>query len=181
MRLIGLASLSLFCAITNPLLAGFEPGPKVLYLGDSMSMGAFGTTFDEEMRESGCKVFTHVAGGATPYYWLSRYSPISSSIGYWEKTPDSETRKRYIRAVPKVEKLVEQHRPDIVVVQTGTNLYATLRSKRRTKNENIREIEGLLQNMAKAATMHDADIYWITPPESHPRRYPFELQEEMSP
>ncbi|MEM9478387.1 MAG: hypothetical protein AAGA58_01855 [Verrucomicrobiota bacterium] len=180
MRLLGLASISLFCVLTQPAMAGAFAGPKVLYLGDSMSMGAFGETFDQEMREAGCDVFTHVAGGATPYYWLSRYSSISSSIGYWEKTPTAESRKKYIRAVPKVEKLVEDYRPDIVVVQTGTNLYATLRSKRRTKEANILEVETLLQNMAKAATMYGADIYWVTPPRSHPRRYPYELQEEMA-
>ncbi|MEM0896046.1 MAG: hypothetical protein AAGJ79_04105 [Verrucomicrobiota bacterium] len=180
MRLFGLASISLLCVLTQPALAGAFTGPKVLYLGDSMSMGAFGETFDREMRDAGCDVFTHVAGGATPYYWLSRYSPIASSIGYWEKTPSTESRQKYIRAVPKVEKLVEQYRPDVVVVQTGTNLYATLRSKRRTKEANILEVETLLQNMAKAATMYGADIYWVTPPQSHPRRYPYELQEEMA-
>ena len=95
-----------------------------------MSMGAFGKTFDQEMREAGFDVYTFVAGGATPYYWLSRYSTITGPIGYWEKTPGGEQRENVARGVPKVESLLERYDPDVVVVQTGTNLYSTLRSKR---------------------------------------------------
>ncbi len=53
---------------------------SILYLGDSMSMGAFGKVFDMKLREAGFEVYTYVAGGATPYYWLSRYEPIASNI-----------------------------------------------------------------------------------------------------
>jgi len=153
---------------------------RVLYLGDSMSMGAFGRELDKEIRGMGFELYTFVAGGATPYYWLSRYQPISSSIGYWQKTPQGDVRKRYIKAVPKVERLLEQHNPDVVVVQTGTNLYATLRSKRRTKEQNIKELERLLDDMAKAVTKNGRRVYWITPPDAHPSRYPVSLQEEMN-
>jgi len=153
---------------------------RILYLGDSMSMGAFGKKLDEEMRNSGLEVYTYVAGGATPYYWLSRYSPISSSIGYWQKTPQNDVRKRYIKAVPKVEALINEHQPDVVVVQTGTNLYSTLRGKQRTREDNILEIEGLLEEMAKTVTREGCRVYWITPPDAHVRKYPVELQEAMA-
>ena len=67
---------------------------SILYLGDSMSMGAFGKEFDIKMREAGFDVYTYVAGGATPYYWLSRYEPIASDIGFWEKTPTVNRRQK---------------------------------------------------------------------------------------
>lgn len=175
--LLVLLSIFIISALTPNVT---QASQRVLFLGDSMSMGAFGIELDHEMREMGFEVYTFVAGGATPYYWLSRYQPISSSIGYWQKTPKEDVRKRYIKAVPKVEKLMEQHNPDVVVVQTGTNLYATLRSKRRTKEENIKELEALLEDMAKAVTKNGRKVYWITPPDAHPNRYPVELQEEMS-
>jgi hypothetical protein len=153
---------------------------RVLYLGDSMSMGAFGTTLDHEMRAAGFDVYTFVAGGATPYYWLSRYSTINGPIGYWEKTPRSERRQNITSAVPKIESLLERYDPDVVVVQTGTNLYSALRSKRRSKADNVKEVEGLLNHMVEAATQGGRKCYWITPPEAHPDRYPTELQAELA-
>ena len=48
---------------------------RVLYLGDSMSMGEFGRTLDKRIRDAGMEAYTFVAGGATPYYWLSEFSP----------------------------------------------------------------------------------------------------------
>ena len=153
---------------------------RILYLGDSMSMGAFGKTMDQEMRDAGHEVFTFVAGGATPYYWLSRYSTIKGPIGYWEKTPSDEKRQGTTRGVPKIEKLLEKFDPDVVVVQTGTNLYATLRSKRRSKKNNVKEVEGLLNYMIEAATQGGRRCYWITPPSAHPDRYPVELQAELA-
>ncbi len=153
---------------------------RVLFLGDSMSMGAFGRTFDSMLRAAGFEVYTCVAGGATPYYWLSRYAPISSNIGYWKKTPSGENRWKTVKAVPKVEVLIELYDPDLVVVQTGTNLYATLRSKRRSKAGNIKEIENLCRNMAEAVTSGGRRCYWITPPAAHPSRYPVSLQRELA-
>ena len=153
---------------------------RILYLGDSMSMGAFGRTMDQEMRAAGHEVYTFVAGGATPYYWLSRYSTIKGPIGYWEKTPSKENRQSVTLGVPKVEDLLEKFDPDIVVIQTGTNLYATLRSKRRSKENNVKEVEGLLNHMVEAATQGGRRCYWISPPQAHPGRYPVELQVEMA-
>ena len=154
---------------------------RVLFLGDSLSMGAFGRSLDASIRESeDVVVFTHVAGGASPYYWLRRYEPISCSIGYWEKTPSKEKRVGYIRAVPKVEDLMESYKPDVVVIQTGVNLYATLRSKRRTDDQNKELVEELIGDMCRAVQKSGAKSYWIAPPESHPKRYPSELQEKLA-
>jgi hypothetical protein len=154
---------------------------SVLYLGDSLSMGAFGKALDTSLRASDdVVVYTHVAGGASPYYWLRRYEPISCSIGYWEKTPAKEKRVGYVRAVPKVEDLIESYEPDVVVIQTGVNLYATLRSKRRTEEQNVALVEELISDMCYAVDQAGAESYWIAPPESHPKRYPAELQENLA-
>ena len=153
---------------------------SVLFLGDSMSMGAFGSTLDSRLRDAGFEVHTYVAGGATPYYWLSQYQVISSDIGFWEKTPKLERRLKKISEIPKVEELLDVCDPDIVVVQTGTNLYSSLRSKRREQSENIQLVSGLCRDMAEAVTKGGRRCYWIAPPESHPERFSFELQEQMS-
>ncbi len=163
------------------LLPGMAAAEEcVLFLGDSFSMGAFGRSLDENMRKDGLKVYTYAAGGASPYYWLSSYEPIPSSIGFWKKTPTTDQRLGYIRAVPKIEPLMDACKPDYVVIQTGVNLYATLRSKRRPKEQNIAEVRSLIDDMCKAIDTRGARSYWVLPPTSHEDRYPSSLQQELS-
>lgn len=163
------------------LLPGMAAAEEcVLFLGDSFSMGAFGRSLDEHLRKDGLKVYTYAAGGASPYYWLSSYEPIPSSIGFWKKTPTTDQRLGYIRAVPKIEPLMDACKPDYVVVQTGVNLYATLRSKRRPKAENVAEVRSLIDDMCKAIDTRGARSYWVLPPRSHEDRYPSSLQQELS-
>ncbi len=153
---------------------------RVLYLGDSLSMGAFGTTLDQNFRNAGFETYTVVAGGASPYYWLKAYQPLPCTIGFWEKTPHSDKRLGYVRAVPKIEDLIAEYNPNVVVVQTGINLYATLRSRRRPKAENIQEVRSLIDQMCKSIAEVDAKGYWILPPNSHEKRYPDSLQTELA-
>ncbi|MDF1755867.1 MAG: hypothetical protein P1U89_23970 [Verrucomicrobiales bacterium] len=152
---------------------------RVLYLGDSLSMGAFGKTLDSGLRSQGLEVYTVVAGGASPYYWLKAYQSLPCTIGFWEKSPISERKVGYVRAVPKIEDMLEEHNPEFVVVQTGINLYATLRSRRRPKDENVLEIRSLIEQMSHSIAKSGATAYWILPPHSHERRYSLELQNEL--
>jgi hypothetical protein len=154
--------------------------PKVLFLGDSQSLGAFGTSFEQHLREAGCDVHTVVAGGASPYYWLKAHGPMRCSIGYWEKSSAGEQRVTSISAVPKLEDLLLTDRPNVVVVQMGVNLYASLRSKRWTDEENEAKVRGLLTEMGQAVSTAGAVSYWILPPKSHPERYSLELQQRMA-
>lgn len=155
-------------------------GHHVLYLGDSLSMGAFGRTLDERMRNNGLQVVTVVAGGASPYYWLRNFQPLPCTIGFWQKTPKAEKRLGYVKAVPKIEDLMDEYKPEVVVIQTGVNLYATLRSKRRPKDQNVAEVYRLIDGMCKAIAERDAKGYWILPPHSHEKRYPASLQSELA-
>lgn len=174
---------ALACAICFAMLTGDAAAEKrsqrVLYLGDSQSIGAFGKTFDRSMRSSGLEVYTVVAGGSSPYYWLKTYKSIPSSIGYWEKSPSGERRTGFIRAVPKLETLLQKHKPNVVVVQTGINLYATLRSRRHSKEENRKQVKSLIDQMCLATTKAGAKSYWILPPHSHTKKYPDSLQDEL--
>lgn len=153
--------------------------PRILYLGDSLSIGAFGQTFDQSMRSAGFVVHTVVAGGASPYYWLRSHQSLPCTVGFWEKSPTTERRVGYVRSVPKLEDLLEEHEPGVVVIQTGINLYATLRSKRRTKAENVAEVNSLIEQMCYAVAKSGAISYWVLPPHSHEQRYPKELQDEL--
>jgi hypothetical protein len=154
-------------------------GVKVLYLGDSLSFGAFGTTLDKQLRQSGCEVYTMVTGGATPYYWLSDFAAVSGDAGHWVKQDGYERRLRKTRTVPKIEPLLKKFHPDAAVIQTGTNLYAALRDKKKTPAERVRTVEYLVDRMCRVLGSAKCRIYWITPPDSHIQKYPRELQEQM--
>lgn len=172
--------LASLCLLSGGTSGWAAPKATVLYLGDSLSIGAFGQTFDAAMRSSGFQVHTVVAGGASPYYWLKNYQPLPCTIGFWEKSESNERRVGYVRAVPKLEDLISQAKPDVVVVQTGINLYATLRSKRRPKEESVAEVRSLIDQMCHSITKGGAASYWVLPPRSHEDRYPSELQEELA-
>jgi len=152
---------------------------KVLYLGDSFSKGAFGRTLDAQMRVAGLEVYTSVTGGASAYDWLPEFGPTSTNIGYWEKTPQEEFRVTQLAQVPKLDELVERWKPNLVVIQGGTNMYSVLTSKRRSKEENAAEFERLLHRMGQIVASAGARLYWVTPATAHPQRFSEELQAEM--
>ncbi len=160
-------------------LASAQAAPRVLYLGDSLSMGAFGTTLDGRLRAAGMEVYTSVTGGATPYYWLSEFPAEEADIGHWRKTPQEDARFKQLPATPKLEALMADLKPTAVIVQTGVNLYAVLRSKRTTPAEAQTKVLSLLTKMAEAVTSRGAALYWITPPTSHAERYEPALQHSM--
>jgi hypothetical protein len=165
----------LWCGLLTPV----EAAQRVLFLGDSMSMGAFGTTLDQRMRQAGLEVYTTVTGGATPYYWLKEFAPVEADIGHWKKTPTEELRSKTLPATPKLEELLAKYQPNAVVVQTGANLYSALRSKLTTPEQAQMKVLSLMQKMATAVTEHGCALYWITPPSSHPERFDPALQDLM--
>lgn len=154
-----------------------SPGrSRVLYLGDSHSLGGFGTHLDRILRENGLDVSTYAAGAGSPYYWLEKAFPISASVGTWEKTPQKERREELTVAVPKLESLLRSCRPQVVVVQAGTQLYAPLRLGTEESHEQVR---GVIEEFCRAISKSRAWIYWITPPQAHSKRVTPPLRSEL--
>ena len=172
----GMAALLLWLLVFTPLA---EAATRVLYLGDSFSKGAFGRNLDSQMRAAGLEVYTSVTGGASAYDWLPEFGATSTNIGYWEKTPKKEFRVTHLSRVPKINEMVERWRPNVVVIQGGTNMYSVLTSKRRPKDQNIAELERLLNRIGQIVSSSGARLYWITPATAHPKRFSAELQAEM--
>lgn len=176
------ASLARWLTAVMLLLATLGPASavtRVLFMGDSFSKGPFGRNLDSQMREAGLEVYTSVAGGASAYDWLPEFGSTSCDIGYWEKTPKKEFRVTYISRVPKINELVDRWKPNVVVIQGGTNMYSVLTSKRRPKEGNIAELERLLHRIGRIVNDSGAKLYWITPASAHPRRFSPALQAEM--
>ena len=177
--LFGCRGAGLAAALWLLLLAPASGMTRVLYLGDSFSKGAFGRNLDAQLRAAGMEVYTSVTGGASAYDWLPEFGVTSTNIGYWEKTPKQEFRVTYLEKVPKIDEMMERWKPEMVVIQGGTNMYSVLTSKSRPKEENIAELERLLNRIGQIVTASGAKLYWITPASAHPERFSAELQEEM--
>ncbi|MDQ6624850.1 MAG: hypothetical protein M3Y69_01735, partial [Verrucomicrobiota bacterium] len=115
---------------------------NVLFLGDSLALCGFGKRLDQHFR-SDPKVnatFTYMTCGTTPLSWLKHkpYEKVKTQCGYWtiESVPGSKQPKETIdiygtkrnqapkaHPVPKLEDLIAAVQPDIIVMQSGSNLF----------------------------------------------------------
>lgn len=157
-----------------------EPRGRLLFLGDSHSLSVFGETLDAYFRGKGMDTYTVVDHDAGPCHWLKDYQPLVSRSGFWEKSATFEQRIGSRRTVPKIEDLADGFQPDVIVIQTGHSLYGTLRSPRRSREENVKEVASLVTQMSKAVAKFGARAYWILPPRAHEQRYPVALQEDLA-
>ena len=128
-----------------PSTFGQEPandGAKVLILGDSLALCGFGKRLDERFRNSPHvnATYTYITCGTNPLSWLKEkpYTSIQTHCGYIsiESNPGSgrvkEVQDVYgqrrghlpgSHPVPKLEDLLATLQPDVLIMQTGTNLF----------------------------------------------------------
>ena len=148
---------------------------RVLMLGDSLSVGPFGQEMQhfliERFGES--RVYLLASCGASPEHWLGSEPEFVAKCGYRVKTP-----RQYLLGVyekgrrpepfptPKLEQIQAKTRPDLVLVQLGTNWFDLL--EQSSTPEVIERLEGIVDRFA--ATLLSAErkpqLVWITPPDS---------------
>ena len=162
---------------------------KVLILGDSLALCGFGKRLDERFRNdpSVQSTFTYMACGTNPLSWLKQkpYTSIKASCGFWsiesaagasqpKEMQDTYGMKRNqtpkAHPVPKLEDLLERVQPDILVVQTGSNLFGLFPD---AKTVNRGQHASALKNYflpfktkAIAAPSTLRKIYWVASPTS---------------
>src|SRR5437899_2133157 len=154
-----LASVGIASSIAIPSLAQDSPTPAepprdltVLILGDSLGLCGFGKRLDQKFRADPRvkSVFTHCACATNPLSWLKEkpFTHIQTHCGYWsiESRPDShaikELRDTYgtpsghrptSHTVPKLDDLLATIQPDILVMQTGSNLFGLFSGREKVK------------------------------------------------
>ncbi len=111
-------------------LSAPPPPPKVLMIGDSLSVSGFGDAVREHLEhEFGRQNVAFFAScGSSPESWLQDDKVFYTRCGYREKTPTTDIYSDYHKgkkppamATPKIETLIERYKPTIVIVQLGTN------------------------------------------------------------
>jgi hypothetical protein len=118
-----------------------QEGVSVVILGDSLALCGFGKRLDERFRKSPRTkaTFTYIACGTNPLSWLKErpYANIKTHCGFVSIESNGSGRPRELddvygmrrghvpipHPVPKLEDLLVSLRPDILIMQTGTNLF----------------------------------------------------------
>jgi hypothetical protein len=144
------------------------PPPKVLMIGDSLSVAGFGEAVREHLESQfGRQNMAFFAScGSSPENWLQNDPVFYTRCGYREKTPTSDVYRDYHNgrrppavATPKIETLIERYKPTIVIVQLGTNWMD------RSLSDN--QIRAVLERFVNAVHRGGARrMIWIGPPDS---------------
>jgi len=161
----------------------------VLILGDSLGLCGFSKRLDQKFRADPRvkSVFTYCTCGTNPLSWLKEkpYAHVQTHCGYWsvESRPDShaikELRDTYgtpsghrptSHAVPKLDDLLATIQPDILVMQTGSNLFGLFSGREKVKPDRDGPMlrKYLVPFVKKAITPPSKlrKIYWVAPPTS---------------
>jgi hypothetical protein len=159
----------------------------VLILGDSLGLCGFSKRLDQRFRADPRikSVFTYCTCGTNPLSWLKEkpFTHIQTHCGYWsiESKPDSsgikEQRDTYgepsghhptSHTVPKLDDLLATIQPDILVMQTGSNLFGLFSGREKVKPDRDGPIvrKYLVPFATKAITPPSKlrKFYWIAPP-----------------
>jgi hypothetical protein len=184
--LVALVGSEVFAAATTPTATPHAsitatPAPRdgatVLFLGDSLALCGFGKRLDAHLRDAPEVKAT--------YTYMACDTTIKTHCGFWTIESVSGSRqpkemedmygmrrrsspKSY--PVPKLEELLARVRPDVLVMQTGGNLFDLFPDKKTVRPERdtaaLRKFVGPFITKAISAPSTLRKIYWIGPPTS---------------
>jgi hypothetical protein len=159
----------------------------VLILGDSLGLCGFSKRLDQKFRADPRvkSVFTYCTCGTNPLSWLKEkpFTHIQTHCGYWSIESQSDSRSiKELRdtygtpnghrptshTVPKLDDLLATIQPDILVMQTGSNLFGLFSGREKVKPDRDGPMlrKYLVPFVKKAITPPSKlrKIYWIAPP-----------------
>ena len=148
---------------------------EVLMIGDSMSVGGFGDSFQTYLnrRYGSARWALYASCGSSPESWLRSEPDYVTKCGFKAITPKktyytdfNEHGKPTPTPTPKIETLLEFHQPSIVIVQLGTNWMDGL--EHRDFNAERPKYTAIMDKFAAALKNAKSvkRVIWITPPDS---------------
>lgn len=181
LRLLGAAALAPALGATRLFASPRTTPNSVLILGDSMALCGFGPHLDKLFRAAHVSnVNTYMACGTHPLSWtlLKSYAKAQSRCGFWkiESGPDGpvEVRDTYgMRRghrpsrypVPKIEHLLPATRPEVLIVQSGNNLFDLLKGREKSRSgEALEPFVAPFLGLIGQADPPVRRLYWVAPP-----------------
>jgi len=160
-------------AATTSSAAGGQligPGQRVLHIGDSHTVGIYGSTIDAAMRETGAQVRTIGVAGSSPSWW---YQGTVTKCGYYARNEkgavDRPADWKTPRATPSLPEMIREYKPSVLVVSLGANLFGA--SEATVKRETQQIID-----TAKAA---GCTLVWVGPPRARESVKSFAAQDRL--
>lgn len=137
---------------------------KVLLLGDSLSVGAFGKAVQESLvRNYGVgQVAVFASCGSSPEDWIR--GDFVTHCGYRQTTPEGSKYFDKIRT-PRLRAILAHYRPRVVIVQLGTNWMDGLSGPRPSDERHYR---GIIRDFVDELRRGNPSvtIFWVLPPAS---------------
>jgi hypothetical protein len=150
-------------------------------IGDSLTVGPFGDLVEAWLLQNlgPNRVAVYGSCGSSPESWLTGHKNFVSPCGYRETTVRRQllNQGRASVSTPKVESLVATQRPEIVIIQLGTNHFDTLLREGKSA---LPELATIYENFANALRPPGGSVrmvMWITPPDSS--RFPQWVEDEI--
>lgn len=131
-------------------------GSNVLVIGDSHTIGTFGTQLDKDLRSTGARVETYGSSGSSPSWWING---TTTNSGYSARHADGSVDQppwNQPHATPKLSDLIAKQRPDTIIVNLGANM----------RGASAQEIERQVSSLAKMAKESGARLIWVGPPKT---------------
>jgi hypothetical protein len=189
LAIAAIASSIAICSLAQntPAQADQPRDLTVLILGDSLGLCGFSKRLDQKFRADPRvkSVFTYCTCGTNPLSWLKEkpYANVQTHCGYWSIESKSdphgikELRDTYgtpdghrptSHPVPKLDELLAAIQPDILVMQTGSNLFGLFSGREKVKADRDGPMlrKYMVPFVKKAITPPSKlrKIYWIAPP-----------------
>ncbi len=131
--------------------SGIGPGSRVLHIGDSHTVGIYGTELDRLLRAAGATVETYGSSGSAPSWWIDGHPTTMGWVArHADGTVDAPSNWKAPHPTPKLGELVATFRPSVVIISLGANL----RPGGPTKVRELVEI----------AASGGAKVFWVGPP-----------------
>lgn len=168
--------------IATKLDKGEAVPPRVLMIGDSLSVANFGEVLHNYLvsRYGEKNVSLYASCGSSPESWLRNEPTFVTRCGYREHTPrrvayiDFHDGKPPARVpTPKVEDLLATEKPTIVIVQLGTNWMDGLTAAPSVKEPMYRDYARRFVSAIRKSRSVER-LVWITPPDSSHFRKPIQ-------
>jgi hypothetical protein len=146
------------------MLASSVRAETVLHIGDSLSVGKFGSKLNDFFVAKGDKTYSYASCGSAPFWWTAQRS-YSTPCGYFEKGPGTPAVRRSRAQTPKLARLLDLTNPSTVVVQQGTNLLTERTFNEAFVRQEIRKLRDQLRGRRPAPR-----LIWVGPPDAADRK-----------
>ncbi len=173
-------------AHASSLSRASQEGLKVLILGDSMALSGFADTLDECFRSCPgvTSVHTVICCGTNPLSWLKSapYTHAKTRCGFLEiQNREGEVaqirdiygmnqgHKPAVREVPKIEDLVSELKPDIIVFQSGNNFFDLFKNGDQIDKKSGTVMRAHIAPLVTWMISSAPSVkkwYWVTPPQA---------------